>query len=65
MVITIKNILFILKKIIYAFLLLFSLNISIKSFGIIIPINFANLALVTILGIPGLIGILIIKIVMF
>ena len=63
--IIIKRISFIIKRIIYAFLLLFSLNISIKNFGLSIPINIANVGVTTILGIPGLLCIFIIKLLMY
>ena len=65
MVIIIKKIIFVLKKLIYAFLLLFSLNISMKSFGISIPINIANVGITSLLGIPGLLSIFIIKLLMY
>ena len=61
MVIFIKIIVNILKKIIFAFLLLYSLNISIKSFGIIIPINIFNIMVTTILGVPGIVCLVILK----
>ncbi|MBR1417154.1 MAG: pro-sigmaK processing inhibitor BofA family protein [Bacilli bacterium] len=61
----IKIIINVLKRVIYSFLLLFSLNISIKSFGIIIPINIANILVTTLLGVPGLICLFLIKILMF
>ena len=61
----IKHIINILKKIIFAFLLLFSLNLSIKSFGIIIPINIFNIVVTTILGIPGIVCLIILKLFIF
>jgi inhibitor of the pro-sigma K processing machinery len=61
MVIFIKIIVNILKRIIFAFLLLYSLNISIKSFGIIIPINIFNIIVTTILGVPGIVCLVILK----
>ena len=63
--INIKKILFILRKVVYAFLLLFSLNISMKSLGIYIPINIANVAITTVLGIPGLLSIFIVRLLMY
>ena len=63
--ITIKKIIFVLRRIIYAFLLLFSLNISLKNFGISIPINEVNVALTSILGVPGLLCLFIVKLLMF
>ena len=61
MVIFIKIIINVLKRVIFAFLLLYSLNISIKSFGIIIPINIFNIMVTTILGIPGIVCLVILK----
>ena len=63
--IKIKKIILILKKVVYAFLLLFGLNLSIRSFGINIPINEANIAITALLGAPGLLSIFIIKIILF
>jgi len=62
LVINTKVILKLVKKIIFSFCLLFGLNVVIKSLGIIIPINVLNVLLVTFLGVPGLIGILLIKV---
>ena len=62
MVIIIKKIIYILKRLIYSFLLLFSLNVSLKAFGTTIPINELNIAITTVLGIPGLICLFLIKI---
>lgn len=59
--ILLKTFIFIIKKLIESFLLLFSLNVVIKSLGIVVPINVFNLSIITLLGIPGLIGLLIIK----
>jgi pro-sigmaK processing inhibitor BofA len=61
MVIIIKIIVNILKRIIFAFLLLYSLNLSIKSFGIMIPINIFNIMVTTILGVPGIVCLVILK----
>ena len=63
--IEIKLLLKIFKRLIYAFILLFSLNISIKKLGIIFPINIFNIFIVSILGIPGLICLIIIKLILF
>ena len=56
-----KQIILVLKKYITAFIFLFGLNVVIKSLGIIIPINIFNVSLVAILGIPGILSILVIK----
>ena len=59
--ITIKHIIKLIRKVIFSFMLLFSLNVMIKSVGIILPINVLNVLVITFLGIPGLIVLLIIK----
>jgi pro-sigmaK processing inhibitor BofA len=56
-----KKIILVLKKYITAFIFLFGLNVVIKSLDIIIPINIFNVSLVAILGIPGILSILVIK----
>jgi hypothetical protein len=61
MVIALKFIIIIIKKLLFSFFLLFGLNVMIKSLGIILPINWVNIIAITILGIPGLIGLLTIK----
>lgn len=65
MVIIIKIFIKIIKKIIFSFLLLFSLNISVSKLGMIIPINWFNLSITTILGVPGLIGLIVMKLFVF
>lgn len=44
------------KKICIAFVMLYGLNIILASIDIFIPINIITLSLVTILGIPGILG---------
>ena len=61
MVITIKFIVRIIRRIVFSFMLLFGLNVMIKSMGIIIPINIINVIFISILGVPGLVVLLIIK----
>jgi hypothetical protein len=61
MVIILKIVINIIKRLLFSFFLLFGLNVMIKSLGIILPINWFNIVTITILGIPGLIGLLIIK----
>ena len=50
----IKKISAILKKVVFAFLLLYGLNYFISSLHIYIPINVITVGVVTLLGIPGL-----------
>lgn len=63
--ITIKFIIKIIKRLIYALLLLYSLNLSLKNFGIVVPINEANILVTSILGIPGILGLFFIKVLLF
>ena len=49
-----RKILNLLKKIVAAFLLLYGLNYFLSSLQIAIPINFITVAVVSLLGIPGL-----------
>ena len=45
----------ILKKIIFAVVLLYSFNLIAVKFGIIVPINYITISLVTLLDIPAMI----------
>lgn len=46
----------IIKKIIFAFFIIYGLDLILSSFNIIVPINYYTLITVTILGFPGLIS---------
>lgn len=46
----------VLKKICIAFVMLYGLNILLSSINIFIPINVITLILVTLLGSPGILG---------
>ena len=50
----IKKIYAVLKKVVFAFLLLYGLNYFISSLQICIPINLITVGIVTLLGVPGL-----------
>lgn len=45
----------ILKKLIFAVVLLYSFNLIAVNFGIIIPINYITICLVTLLDIPAMV----------
>ena len=45
----------ILKKVVFAMVLLYSFNLLAVKFGVIIPINYITIALVTLLDIPAMI----------
>lgn len=47
----------IIKKIVFAFGIIYGLNIVLKNVSINIPINVTTIGLTTILGIPGLLSI--------
>lgn len=49
----------IIKKIIFSILLLYGLNIIIGNLGIYIPINIYSITIISILGVPGLLLLLI------
>ncbi len=50
----------IIKKICLAFVMLYGLNLILSGINFFIPINIITLSLVTILGIPGILGLVII-----
>lgn len=47
----------ILKKIVFAFGIIYGLNIILKNAGVYIPINVITLAITSFLGVPGLLSI--------
>ena len=51
----IKNV---IKKIIFSFLVLYSLNVIVNSINIFIPINIITLSVVSLLGVPGLLSLI-------
>lgn len=51
-----KKIISLVKKFIFAFVLLYGLNLCINSLNIVIPINVFTLGTVTFLGVPGLVS---------
>ena len=54
-----------IKKIVVAIALLYSFNVLISSLDILIPINYVSVGVVSILGIPGLLSLLAVKLVAF
>ena len=50
-----------LKKIVLALCLLYSINILLSNFGIIIPINIFSITTVSLLGGPGIIGLVVLN----
>ncbi len=51
-----KKVFSLVKKFIFAFVLLYGLNLCINSLNVVIPINVFTLGTVTFLGIPGLVS---------
>lgn len=54
----VKKIIGFVKKIIFAFLLLYGLDLCINSLNVVIPINVFTLGTVTFLGVPGLVSLI-------
>lgn len=54
----IKIIKTVIKKIIFSFLVLYSLNVIVNSINIFIPINIITLSVVSLLGVPGLLSLI-------
>lgn len=46
-----------LKKVVFAFGIIYGINIILKNVGIYIPINLITLAITSFLGVPGLLSI--------
>lgn len=55
----IKKIASVLRKIVVAFLILYGFNLLVSSINIFIPINVITVGLVTFLGIPGLLSLIV------
>lgn len=51
-----------IKKIIFSSFLLYGFNIIAVNFNIVVPINVFTILLITILGVPGLLGLVLFKI---
>lgn len=48
----------IVKKILFAFVVLYGLNVIVSSINIFIPINLFTITVVSLLGIPGLLSLI-------
>lgn len=46
----------IIKKIIFAIIIIYSLDLIIKNFNIFVPLNLITISIVSILGFPGLVS---------
>jgi len=45
----------IVKRIVFAILIIYSLDLLLRGFNIVVPINYYTVAIVAILGFPGLV----------
>lgn len=50
----IKIIYNILKRVVLSFIMIYTFDLILKGFNVIIPINYYTIGIVTLLGIPGL-----------
>lgn len=51
-----KKIIKVVRKVCFAFVMLYGLNLILSSVSIFIPINIITVILVTFLGVPGILG---------
>lgn len=58
-----KNIIYLLKKVTLSFAILYTYNIIAVNFNILIPINLVTILLITLLGTPSLIALILLKII--
>lgn len=58
-----KNVIELLKKIIMSYIVLYGYNLIAANFNMLIPINLITVLLVTILGVPSLIALVLLKII--
>lgn len=56
-----KTIILIIKKIVVALFMLYTINLIINQSGVIIPINIYSIALVSLLGLPAVIALLVLQ----
>lgn len=57
-----KKILLVLRKIIMSYIILYGYNLIAINFNMVIPINLITISLITFLGFPSLIALLLLKI---
>lgn len=56
-----KNIIMIIKRIVMSYLILYGFNLIAVNFNMVIPINIITVSTVTILGVPALIGLILLR----
>ncbi len=54
-----KKIFYVIKKIVLALFMLYTINLILGKIGMIIPINTSSIVIVSILGLPSVIGLII------
>lgn len=57
-----KNILEIVKKLILSFVILYTYNLIAVNFNMVIPINIITVGLITVLGTPSLLALILFKV---
>jgi len=60
-----KKIYKVIKKVVFSAFLLYGYNVIAAPLNILIPINFINIGLITVLGIPALFSLIFIHIIVF
>lgn len=58
-----KKILYALKRVVLSFIILYGYNLIASNFNMVIPINLITVAVVSVLGVPSLIALLLLKLV--
>ncbi len=58
-----KNVLLLMKKIIMSYIILYGYNLIAVNFNMVIPINVITILLITFLGVPSLLALLLLRIV--
>lgn len=60
-----KKVLNLLKKLLFGFFILYGFNTISSNFDLVIPINIISLSLVTFLGFPGLLSLILLLVIAF
>lgn len=55
-----KKIITVIKKVVLSICILYTINLFIESTGVLLPINYVSVSIVSLLGIPSIIGLLVI-----
>ena len=56
-----KNIIMVVKRIVMSYLILYGFNLIAVNFNMVIPINLITVSTVAVLGVPALIGLILLK----